>query len=118
MKYKFTLDGQSSVQTDILDQEVNHKYFTLDKGGILTVNSGYSWDGMTLYPDDETTYYASLYHDCLYQILQLNLIPYKYKGSADTLLYKTLIRDGHPMIKAILVYIAVSILGDWFIKRK
>ena len=117
MKYKYTLESQVGVQTDILGMDVNHPFFNLRPTGILTINKGYSWDGMTLYPDDPTTYYASLYHDCLYQMIQLKLISSKYKSNADKLLYTTLVQEGHPKIKALVVYIAVSVFGNFFLKQ-
>lgn len=115
MKYKFTLDRNVNVQTSIKGMDVNHPFFILEKSGLLRIKNNYSWDGMTCYPDDDTTYYASLYHDCLYQIIRLKLINYKYKVEADKLLYHTLINDGHSKIMSALVYIVVSIFGKFFL---
>lgn len=113
MTYKFTLDKEVSIIVGI-SEKVSHKYFKL-VDGTLTINKGYSWDGMSFYPDDDTTYLASLYHDCLYQIIRLKLIDHKYKAVADKLLYDTLIKNGHPKIKALICYIAVTLLGNLFL---
>lgn len=115
MTYKFTTTEQIKVQTDILGNIVSHKYFTLDVHGLLTINKGYSFDGMSFYYNDKTTYFASLYHDCLYQIIRLELINSKYKSNADKLLLKTLLDNNHPKLNSIIVYFAVIIFGKLFL---
>lgn len=115
-RYKYTLLDDEVIQTEIKGVVVTHPYFNLSRDGILTISRNYSWDGMTCYPDDATTYLASLYHDCLYQMIELNILSYKYKRVADKLLYSALIRDGHPKLRAMVVYIAVSVFGGYFIQ--
>lgn len=115
MKYKFTLPKQEKIQTDIIGEDVQHPFFILSKDGVLTIKEKYSWDGMSFYPDDKTTYLASLYHDCLYQIIRIKLLDYKYKSNADRLMYRTLLRDGHPKKMSLVAYIGVVIFGRFFL---
>lgn len=115
MKYKYTLPADVVLLVDIKGEQVNHPFFILSTTGVLTIKQNYSWNGMTCYPDDKTTYLASLYHDCLYQIIHLKLINPKYKLVADKLLFTTLIANGHNKIKAVLVFLAVSIFGSLFL---
>lgn len=79
MIYKFTLKEDIEIMTDLKGHNFNCDWFQLFEGGKIIVKSGYSWDGCspkvkifgkiigTWDGKNNSTYYASMLHDVLYQ---------------------------------------------------
>ena len=55
--------------------------------GYITIKKGYSWNGCSYVPDFQSTYYASLIHDALYQY-------HIGKKIADKVFFDIMKRDG------------------------
>lgn len=54
---------------------IEHPYFRLTNGGMLTVKKGYAWDGLSSFPDREEWLMGSVVHDTLIQMCDESLIP-------------------------------------------
>ena len=91
---------------------INTGFIKLTMGGILTIKSGYAWDGASGAPDTKNIMRASLVHDALYQLMrQKDLDHLKDRKPADELLRDICIEDGMSKRRADLVYRAVRIFG-------
>lgn len=107
--YKFILEEDTFIQTNIIGREFINEWVTLDEYGLMKVKKGYAWDGcspkvnfidLTLgTPDGKTiehkngkfrpiTYYGSLGHDVIYQFK--DIIPITRK-EADEEFYSKLL---------------------------
>lgn len=106
-KYKYQLIDDETVQTEI-DHNVATKFITIQEG-LLTVKSGYAWDGATFAFDTATILRGSLFHDALYQLMREGeLNRDKYRPIADLLLKKICLEDGMWKVRAEWVYFAVK----------
>ena len=77
------------------------EYLSLDINGILTIKKGYAWDGASGPTwDTKNCKRASLVHDALYQLMREEVLPRKYRKSADYLFYKHLREDGMWYVRA------------------
>jgi len=95
-----------TVPTDILTP------FITVRGNILGVRKGYCWDGAsgpTI--DTPSTMRGSLFHDALYQLMRMGLIPQDTKADADELFYKLIKQDGMGRIRAWYYYHGVKSFG-------
>lgn len=95
--YKYQLAQTFRLQTEIKpDSAVQSEFISLDLTGLLTLNAGYAWDGVSgTVVDTNKNLRASLVHDALYQLIRqnyLSLIP--YRNQADLLFKAILIEDG------------------------
>jgi hypothetical protein len=117
LSYKYKLDSDVTLKLHFIGCRVSHQYFDLYEDGKLIVRQGYAWDGMTWYPDFVSTYYPSLAHDVLYQIIKLSLLEIDYKKYADIELFVQLIKHNHPIFLSNIVMGGVLILGRFWIKR-
>lgn len=91
-----------------------HPFFSLDVKGNLIIFKGYEWDGATRAIDTRDFMRASLFHDCLYQMLRMQYLPGSYRKKADQLLYRLLGEDGMSGFRRWYVYYAVRLLGGFF----
>lgn len=82
--YKYQLAETLTLRLGVLvDVEFSHPMFSL-KGGELTVNAGYCWDGASGPTwDDKTNMTPSLVHDVLYQAIRCGLLAADRRGDAD-----------------------------------
>lgn len=82
--YKYQVAETFTIRLPIFDDvTVSHPMFTL-LGGVLTVQSGYCWDGASGPTwDDKTNMTPSLVHDVLYQSIRAGLIPASRREDAD-----------------------------------
>jgi len=111
-KYKYKTSAIETIQTNIKDQEFKHDFFILKENGLLVVNSGYLWDGLSGPTwDTKSTMRAGLFHDALYQAIRLKLIPFYVKPEVDLLFYNIMIEDKVWKPRAKLFYKAVEEFG-------
>ena len=65
----------------------------LSDSGILVINKGYLWDGVSGPTwDTKSTMIPGLVHDAFYQAIRLELLPLLFKEEVDTVFYETLIQ--------------------------
>ena len=76
--YKYQLVATYAVQTPITpDQEIQCEWYSLAASGLLTILSGYAWDGAsgpTI--DTKSSMRPSLIHDCLCQLMKERRLDY------------------------------------------
>lgn len=109
--YKYRVEKPFQVLIKIKGFQINHEYFILTKEGVLTILKNYCWDGATMFPDLKSIMRASCVHDCLYQMIRLNLLPNHKRDEADEVLRDICIEDGMWKITAAAVYKGVRIGG-------
>lgn len=113
--YKYQLEADYVVKTPIKPkQDIDTRFIALTKEGVLTVKSGYAWDG-TSGPviDTDENLRASLVHDAFYQLMRRRkLSPIKtYKDKADKLFRTMCKEDGVFSPVAQLYYEALKKFG-------
>ena len=64
---KIILTANLTVPKDI---NLLTSYIDLSTGGLLKINTGYSWNGATGIPDTQANMLAALVHDALYQLMR------------------------------------------------
>lgn len=112
--YKYQTVKPLVFMTDICPSEnIQHPYFLLQMDGILTVNTGYAWDGASGPAIDTKAFIrGSLAHDVFYQMHQLRLpLPLDWKDRADNLLVRLTYEDGMSKIRCWWVRKSVGIFG-------
>lgn len=110
-KYKYVTDKDYSVQSFIFGYSVDHQYFSLSIDGVLIAKTGYAWDGMSVVPDSPAGKIPSLFHDVLYQMMRLELLPRKERSKSDKLFYDLCKLYGMNRIISTLLYIGVVLFG-------
>ncbi len=111
-RYKYKLSMQQSIMTSIKGVIVDHDFFKLSVDGMLTVRSGYCWDGSSGPTwDTISSMRASLFHDALYQMMRESLLPVIWRKVSDKLYHNVCIDDGMWRIRAWYQYKAVRIFG-------
>ena len=100
--YKYQLAENYRVQTTITPAvNIDTRFISLTTDGVLTVLTGYAWDGASGPTwDDETNMRGSLGHDALYQLIRRGYLPTECKAEADELLRKWCIEDGMWSLRA------------------
>lgn len=84
--FKYQLQEDYTLKTDILGFDVETDFITLDRDGCLFIRKGYAWDGAsgpTI--DTKSSMEASLVHDSLYQLMRLGLLPRGFRSKVDNL---------------------------------
>ena len=110
--YRYQLMEGYSVQTKIFGQLIDNKYIRLQTDGVLTISSGYCWDGASgPAVDSKTIMRGSLIHDALYQLLRLEVLAEKFRQACDRELYTACRDDGMSWIRANYIYRAVRWFG-------
>ena len=110
--WKYQLMAKKSVIVAGLEAvNADYPYIKL-KNGCLTVAKYYSWDGATGVPDNPDNMRASLFHDALYQLMQLGLLDRKYRDVADQLLRSLCLEDGMDKFWADQFYNFVHAFGE------
>ena len=111
-KHKYQLMADYSIEVRLCPAEaIDTLFIDLSEEGILTIYTGYAWDGCsgpTI--DDPTNMRAGLVHDALYQLLREGHISPGCRLYADTLFRDICIEDGMPKWRAKYYYKAVR----WF----
>jgi hypothetical protein len=115
--YAWTLEEPLVFLTDILPEaDVSHEYFHIGTDGVMTIAKGYSFDGVTGFPDLDCMMRGAAGHDVALQAIQLDLLDRKWKERADRLLIRLCAEDGLWKVMQLAVYQAVKRFGT--AKRK
>ena len=112
--YKYILAEDYRIFLGIAD-EVENPFIKINNG-ILTIKSGYAWDGATGAIDTKNFMRGSLVHDALYQLIGEE--KFSDRKFADDTLRKICREDGMSSFRAYYVWKAVRLLGSKFIRRK
>ncbi len=112
--YKYSLWQTYRVQIGIRGQTVQHRLFTLDPDGWLTIFEDYPWDGPSGPTIDTPSFMrGSLVHDALYEMLRLGLLPHDpCFHQANLELEKICLEDGMWPCRARYVFTAVEKFGS------
>ena len=102
--YKYQLAEDEIFYTNICPPEnIVTQFIELTAGGVLTVKSGYAWDGAsgpTI--DTVNAMRGPCAHDALYQLMRMKLIAGSLRYLADDFMYQCLIEDGMSQFRASL----------------
>jgi len=99
--YKYMLMEDYQIQTAILCKSIKTKYFEITPTGLLTVKTGYCWDGPSGPTIDTKNFMrGSLVHDALYQLMRLGAIHQSYREYADNLLARICREDGMSTVRS------------------
>lgn len=107
--YKYQLAETYEINTGIIGYTVDTEFIKLTPVGILTIKSGYAWDGPSG-PTHDTldSMRGSLVHDALYQLMRWGLLPFSERGYVDLLFKNILLEDGMNEVRAGIWYAGVS----------
>lgn len=117
--YKYQLNEDYDYQTDIIpNQEISDMFIKLDTNGLLTILTGYAWDGPSgPVIDTNHNMRASLVHDALYQLLRNENWDEeeseKVRKKADKIFRKICIDDGVDRTIANAYYYGLRIGADF-----
>tara|TARA_R100000808_G_scaffold17647_1_gene38942 strand:+ start:4507 stop:4923 length:417 start_codon:yes stop_codon:yes gene_type:complete len=118
IKYKYEAIIEFTTQTRVKGYEIDHKYFRLNKDGLLFIKKGYMCDGCSgITMDDKTNMHAGFSHDVNYQLLRMGKLALnrfefnKNRKLADLSFYDQLRRDGMNWFRASYYYRAVRLFG-------
>ena len=111
--YKYQLKADYQVHTDVVpDMPWEDQFCSLDVQGVLTVRSGYAFDGPSGPTIDTKSFMrGALVHDVLYQILRHGGLPKSYKDLCDRMLQRICVEDGMFKLRAWYVYQGVKMFG-------
>lgn len=94
--YKYQVAEDEVFKTKICPSKaIDTQFIHLTHGGILTVRSGYAWDGPsgpTIDTDDSMR--GSLAHDAMYQLLRMELLAPTWREAIDDMFGEILAEDG------------------------
>ena len=119
---RYTLSVRTvCVQTSLYQQLGGNQFISLNDEGLLTIREGYSWNGMTRYPDSKNTMFSTLVHDALYQLMRVDLSKdsnenriedrSKFRKGTDNLFQCHCQIKGVNCFMALMFYSAVRALG-------
>ena len=109
-KYKYLTAASVVRKTKIKGIAFSTPYMALYKTGRMRIEKNYAWNGSS-YSIDYNSIEASLFHDCLYQMMREGHLPKKCREYADKLYRDILIEKGLWKIHANLRYNALRMLG-------
>jgi hypothetical protein len=112
--YKYQLKKDYSVEIPLKPaSDKNSTFITLTGSGVLTIKSGYAWDGPSGPTIDTPNFMrGSLVHDALYQLMREGFLDHNiYREKADKLLQAHCKEDGMSSIRAWWVYQGVRFGG-------
>lgn len=114
--YKYEMTFTRTIQTTWIGASIESKFFSLSFTGVLTIRSGYRWDGPSGPTVDTPSFMrSSAVHDCFFQILREGKIPEGKREDFFIIANNDLKRiskaDGMLTIRAALVKLSVSQFG-------
>ena len=86
-KWSWKLNEQYSYRDDRFGGlNVNHEYFTIC-GNVMSIRAGYSYDGVTGFPDKKEWLRGALIHDVMLQaIYDEGLVPMRYLNTSHRIM--------------------------------
>jgi hypothetical protein len=112
--YSYKLLKPYSVKVPI-DENAEGRLLQL-KDGVLTIEAGYTWDGVTEGPDHRQDMRASLVHDALYELLRYNHLSKELVPKINAIYEKIALEDGEGGFRAEFMYRVENALGGSFLK--
>jgi hypothetical protein len=112
--YKYQLAETYQTQTNIIPPyRIITPFICLDIEGVLTVISGYAWDGPSGPTFDTKDFMrGSLVHDAFYQLMRENFLDHDhYRKFVDMELKRICLEDGMDHLRANAVYDAVRLFA-------
>jgi len=111
--YKYQLAETFKMTIPITGKTIKQGFIRLTVKGILTLQSGYAWDGPSGPAIDTKNFMlGSLVHDALYQLMRKRrLDPEFYRDIADRLLQQMCVDHGMWKVRAWWVYKTVSMFA-------
>lgn len=117
--YKYQLLEDYTVEINIRGQNIDHPFIKLDPSGLLTIKTGYAWDGASGPARDTKNFMrGSLVHDALYQLMREEHLDHKFREEADLTLKSIIREDGMNWFSAWAVFIAVDLFAGNKIREK
>jgi len=112
--YKYQLVQTYVIQTAVRPKEhIAHDFISLEIDGVLTINSGYAWDGPSGPTVDTKNFMrGSLVHDAIYQLMREKLLDCGWRETADSELRRICQEDGMSWLRAWWVYKGVRMGGE------
>lgn len=112
--YKYQLAKDYTIQTVIRPlQDVVTPFILITVDGLLTVKTGYAWDGPSGPTVDTKNFMrGSLVHDALYQLMRSRLIDCGWREKADEELRRICMEDGMSWLRAWWVFKGVRFGGE------
>jgi hypothetical protein len=92
-KYKYRVPWDITRQTEIFGFDIETPWIRLTKDGKLTGKKGYCWNGSN-WSIDYKSREASCFHDILYQLMRMGLLPLYYRKYVDGLYREILLEKG------------------------
>ena len=112
--YRYQLAETERYQSDIMPLGVlaDTDWLALDSEGLLTIRTGYCWDGASgPVIHSPASMRASLIHDAYYQLIRLGLIHAAYRAAADRVYRRVCIESGMLESRAEMHFIALRLFG-------
>jgi len=111
--FKYQLAGTVKVQIPVYPSEdIDTQFIKLSRGGVLTILTGYAWDGPSGPTFDTANFMrGSLVHDALYELMRKQLLSIKWRKPADRIMQRICIEDGMTRARAWWVYTGLQIAG-------
>lgn len=107
--YKYQLAQSYTVITPVTGYRVEDEYYSLHEAGILTVRSGYAWDGASGPTfDTQASMRPSLVHDVFCQMMRAKQIPFELQDAVNQFFYDQCVEAGMWSWRAWLWYKAVE----------
>jgi hypothetical protein len=116
--YKFQLAETYSLRICIPGYDIATEFISLNCEGVLTIKSGYAWDGCSGPAwNDRTNMRGGLVHDALYQLMRMGLITDNLRCVADHMLREICIQDGMGKLRAWYYFAGVDHLAKGAAKK-
>ena len=117
--YKYQLAEEYTIETGIIGGLAQTEFLLLSEDGLLTIKSGYAWDGPSGPTVDTSDFMrGSLVHDALYQLMRQGYLSLDAREDVDRLLQVICLEDGMSSFRAHYVFEGVSFFGEEFVKNE
>ena len=118
--YKYKTAEHYEVVTGIFPPSpIYTEFIELDSTGLMSIKSGYSWDGPSGPTIDTKNFMTgSLVHDAFYQLIREGHLSRDYGHKANVLLREMCLNAGMSKFRAWYVYKSVEAFGFLSLKRE
>lgn len=115
---KYTKFGYKFITRENLEFKLINSFPDVDfdwcsiKDGVLKVKENYAWDGASgPVFNTKNSLVGTMVHDCLCQLMRLNILPVEYREAADKEFHNLLKQYGMSRVRAFIWYLAVRAFG-------
>lgn len=118
--YKYRLKEDYYIYIpELLNYSITTEYIRIRPNGMMCIDKEYAWNGASgPAPDAKWNMRGSLLHDACYQLIRLGKLPESFKGIADAILEREMIKDGAWRWVARLFEWATNTFADYAIKPR